>query len=458
MANESATAREAGDAAKGAVERGSGFVNALDRPKQLLLGYLLYTLVGTILLCLPVSQEAAVSLLDNLFIATSAVSTTGLVTVDPGATYSLFGEVVIIVLIQVGGLGYMTMTSVLLVALRHRLSPDREDTVRTALSLPDGVDLKTLLVSVALFTVLCEAVGALLLWREFAAAGEPRAVWSAIFHAISAFCTAGFSLNADSLMAYRASVPVNLIVATLSLFGAMGFIVVVDVVRMVRGRTLRLGELSKIILALTGSFLLIGTLALGLFDGSLAQLPTGERLLAAFFQTMTASTTVGFSTVDVTQLSLTSVVVIYALMLIGASPAGTGGGIKTSTFASLWGLGAAVLQGFPTVRFFGRTVPQEKVRAAAATLIFYLAALGLVLLVLAASEADAAFEVILFEAMSALGTVGLSLGLTGTLSEAGKVTIIIAMLAGRLGLLTFAYALASGRDSERRREPSGQLV
>ena len=427
-------------------------------PARLLLyGYTSYILVGWALLSAPFAQAVPVSALDTLFIAASAVSTTGLVTVDPGTSFTLAGEVVIALLIQAGGLGYMTIGSFAVLALHHRLGRLRETTVRTAFSLPDDIRVPAFIGWVVLFTLAVETAGALALYPMFVAAGVENPAWSAVFHAISAFCTAGFSLNATSFEAFRDHVGVNLVLSVLSLAGAMGFLVVVDGWRALTGRDGHLGFTSKIIVRMTMLFLLIGTAILFLAEPTLRDLPAPERLLASFFQTMTATTTVGFNTHPIGALGLATLIVLFVLMAIGASPAGTGGGLKTTSFAVLLGVVRSRLKGRNAVRFFKREIPQPRIETASAALAFYAGMLVIALFCLALTEPGVHLEALAFEAISALGTVGLSMGLTGDLSELGKLVIIVLMTAGRVGILTFGIAM-SARDETRAEERDNTLV
>ena len=423
----------------------------------LLIGYVSYIVLGWALLALPVSQQVPVSAMDTLFIATSAVSTTGLVTVDPGAAFTAFGEGVILALIQVGGLGYMTIGSFAVLSLQARLSRVRESATRAAFSLPHDIDPATFIRSVVIFTIIVEGLGAAALYAFFLDSGADRPLWNAVFHAVSAFCTAGFSLFPDSLEGFRAHVGVNLVVSGLSLTGAVGFLIVVDFWRTILGNKRHLGFYSKVIFRITLYFLLAGTAFLFVAEPGFAALPPQERLLAAFFQTMSATTTVGFNTVPIGGLSSAVVLVIVFFMVFGASPAGTGGGLKTTTFAALAGLVRSTLKGRNEVRFFKRRVPRDKLQAATAAFAFYMALLFAALLLLTLTEPGAAFDAILFEAASAMGTVGLSLGLTNDLSGLGQLIVVVLMTAGRVGILSFGIALAS-HDESREEERDNELV
>ena len=429
----------------------------IDPAKLLLLGYLSYMIVGWALLSLPFAQEVAVSAVDALFIATSAVSTTGLVTIDPGSSFTLFGEIVILALMQVGGLGYMTVGSFTVLAVQHRLSGLRTKAVRSAFSLPPEIKPAEFLRAVIVFTLFCEALGAAALYALFLHEGVSSPLWSAIFHAVSAFCTAGFSLFPNSLESFRADGAVNIVISILSLLGAMGFLIVLDAWRTLTGQARHLGFTSKVIVRITVWFLLVGTVVLAIAEPSIRSLPMTERWLAAFFQTMSASTTVGFNTHPMGALHLAVLMVLFFLMVFGASPAGTGGGLKTTAFAALVGLVRSTLKGRDRIRFFKREVPLVKLQVATAGLAFYATLLFFAMFILLLTEPAAHFEAVMFEVISAMGTVGLSMGLTGDLSELGKIVVIILMTAGRVGILTFGIAMAAP-DESREEEKDNSLV
>lgn len=418
------------------------WLGSLSTPRLLLLGYGLYMLVGWGLLALPFSQSEPVRLIDSLFISVSAVSTTGLVSVDPGGSFNLFGEIVILALIQAGGLGYMTLGSIAALAFRRRLSLAQQHAALGAFGLPADFDLRRFLREIGGFVLCVEAVGALALWALFARAGVENALWAGVFHSVSAFCTAGFSLFPNSLEDFRADAPVNLVVAVLSYLGALGFLLFADLWENLRGRRKGLGFVSRVILVTTVAFSLFGTLLFYLLEPTIAALSGAERILAAGFQAMTATTTVGFNTVPMGPLAVGSVMVMYLLMLFGASPAGTGGGLKSTTLATLVGLVVSTLRGRTEVRVLGHLVPPERIQIAAASISFYVLVLFFAVFGMVWTE-DAALEALAFEAISAVGTVGLSTGVTGGLSDVGKAVIIALMFMGRVGVLTFGLALAA---------------
>ncbi len=425
--------------------------------KLLLTGYVSYMLIGWVLLSLPVAQQVPVGPLDTLFIATSAVSTTGLVSVDPGGSFTLFGEIVILLLIQAGGLGYMTIGSFATLAILGKLPGMRARTTKHAFNLPEHIRPGHFVVWVVVFTLIAETIGALALWPMFAAAGEPDALWLAIFHSVSAFCTAGFSLFSSSFEGYAGHVGINIVISALSILGAMGFLIVVDTWRTLTAQRRWLGFSSKVIVRMTFSFLVIGTAVLFVVEPTIVGLPPVERLLAAFFQTMTAATTVGFNTVPIGAMSLAALMLFFFLMIIGASPAGTGGGLKTTSFAALVGLVRSTLKGRDEIRYLKRRVPLDRLQLAASSLAFYLVLAGFAMFFLFLTEPGAAFEVVMFEVISAMGTVGLSMGITGDLSPLGKLIVIVLMTAGRVGILTFGIAIAS-HDESREEEQDNELV
>lgn len=414
---------------------------AMHPAKAALLGYLSYILFGWLFLCVPLLQKGGgVRVLDNLFIATSAVSTTGLVTVSVANSYSLAGQLLILLLIQLGGIGYMTCGSFLVLCRKADLSQVRSEVGKTVFSLPASFRIDKFIRSVVRFTLVIETIGAVALYCVFRRAGAPDPAWSAVFHSVSAFCTAGFSLYDNSFESFAGDFWLNAVISTLSYLGAIGFIVCVDVWRKLRGRTRAITLTSKIILATTFWLTVAGTLLLFVTEPSIRDKAPDERFLAAFFQTMTSMTTVGFNTIGVAALSKASLLLVVVLMVIGASPSGTGGGLKSTTFSAIVGVMRSVLRGQQHVTFWGRAVPPERVWTAVASLGFYLTALVLGTYLLEMAE-KSSFAENLFEAASALGTVGLSMGITPTLTNLGKIIVIVLMFCGRVGPLTFGMAI-----------------
>jgi trk system potassium uptake protein len=432
---------------------------AFSSPARFLaVGYLTYILAGWAALMLPFAQEAPVGFLDALFISASAVSTTGLVTVDPAMSFTGFGEAVILVLILAGGLGYMTMGSFAVLALRNRMSGLRSRGAKVAFNLPDDLDVAQFVRAVIYFSTVVMVAGALALWPMFRAAGLETPVWQAIFHSVSAFCTAGFSLLPSGMEPFRDNLGVNIVLSVLSILGAVGFLVVVDLWQRFHGGPRPLMFSSVVILRVTLVLIGGGAVFLAFADPQIAAIEGPGRWYAAVFQAMSASTTVGFNTIPISGIDAAAVMVLALLMLVGASPAGTGGGLKTTTFAVVIAQMLSVLRGRPQTTLFGFVLPEARQSLALASLGYYLALLFVFATMLFVTEAGARFDVVLFEAISAMSTVGLSMGITGSLSDSGKVIVTLLMYAGRVGILTFALAIASRRDNAGIDVPKADIV
>lgn len=430
----------------------------LSPPQLLLVGYLGYAVLGTMLLCLPWAQAVEVRFIDNLFNAVSAMSTTGLVTVPTGDSYTFFGELVHLLLFQLGGIGYMTLTSFVVMATGRSLHRSRRGVLSAGFTLPHYFRLDHFVRQVVVFTLAIEAAGATVLYFAFRAEGTPDPLWNAVFHSVSAFATAGFGLHASNLEPFRDNTLVNVTIGLLCYAGAIGFIVMQDVYYSLRYRERMITFTSKVILSMTGVLFVGGTALLFLAEPTIRDLGAFDRLRAAAFQVMSASTTAGFNTVPVGALSYATLWAITILMLVGASPSGTGGGIKTTGVSSLLAAVLSIVRGREDVRLLGHEIPPRRVLASAATATLYFLALGAGLLALLLTEDPARlpsgpgvpdpFVALLFEAASALCTVGLSTGVTPALSDSGKLVIVVLMFIGRLGLVTLGLALLHRRHRQ----------
>ncbi|MBK7406378.1 MAG: potassium transporter KtrB [Phycisphaerales bacterium] len=408
--------------------------------QQLVLGFGAYSAIGTALLSLPWSQHGRAPVIDHAFNAVSAISTTGLTTISVPDRYTFAGQLVLLMMFQIGGVGFMTLSSLLILARGRRLSDQRLGVLKTGFSVPRYFVMQHFLVHVVVFTALCEASGALLLWWRFAALGVEHPLWSAVFHSVSAFATAGFSLNNDSMAAFAGDWPVNLVVGVLCYLGAIGFIVAQDAWYSIRLRERMLTFTSRVILTTTAAVFVVGTLLLFFLEPSVHGLPMGRRLLASAFQVMTASSTAGFNTIPIGSMSASGLVVVVIAMLIGASPSGTGGGIKTTSVSAILGNLCSVMRGRTEIVWLGHEIPLVRVLYAFAASSLYLLGLCVGVLVLCCTERQPFIDLV-FESASAIGTVGLSMGITGGLSVAGKLTVIALMFAGRCGPLTIGLAL-----------------
>ncbi|HOV14605.1 MAG TPA: potassium transporter TrkG [Spirochaetota bacterium] len=478
----------------------------LKRPEtKLFFGYLSYVIIGVVLLSIPFFRKVNVTFLDNLFTTVSAISTTGLATVSTFDSYSIFGQIVVILLIQIGGIGYMTFGSFIILSTRNVLSKNREEIHKTSFSLPSDFSINKFIKSIVIYTIIVEVIGAILLMFVFYKDGRANFIWSSIFHSISAFCTAGFSLYNNSFESYSSHYFLNIVIFILSFLGAIGYIVMVDFWLMLRGKKDKITFTSKIILTTTVILLLFGTTLIlieriiksGNFDKDL--------LLTSFFQSMTALTTVGFNTIPIGTMSSSSLFVISILMIIGASPSGTGGGIKSTTISSMFGIIGSVFSSkkeyinfqYPNfknneennvktnknkffeifsskntssneitdkskelsslfgdlfkIKLLNRIIPFDRIIHAVATFVFYFAILFVGILLLLSFE-NFTFEQIFFEAASALGTVGLSTGITGNLNIMGKIIIITLMFIGRLGPITFGVILFGRKEDKKNAE------
>jgi len=427
--------------AKTLIRRFFLFSNTFSPVSAVFSGYLSYVLFGWAMLSLPISRSVDyISPLDNLFIATSAMSTTGLTTISVSDNYTIFGQLIILLLIQLGGIGYMTFGSFVILSRKTELSPVRTEISKAVFSLPKSFNIYKFIRSVIIYTVVVETAGMLLLWWAFAAAGAPSPLYNAFFHSISSFCTAGFSTFNDSFMSYSDNFWILSIISVLSYLGAIGFIVFVDYWRKLKKETTRVTLTSKIILWTTFWLSIAGTVLIFLDEPMIQNSDPAQRLLSAFFQCMTAMTTVGFNSVDVGVMSKASVLIIMVLMIIGASPSGTGGGVKSTTFSAILGIIRSAMRGERKVTYWGRVIPFERLWMAVANASIYIVFLivGVYLLFLTES---ASFDKIFFEAASAIGTVGLSMGITASLTGMGKIIITLLMLGGRIGPLTVGMVL-----------------
>lgn len=422
------------------------FQQLLSPQQNLLNGFLTYTCIGWLLLCIPLVQKQAVSMLDNLFIATSAISTTGLATVSVFDSYNWFGQFIILVLIQVGGIGYMTFTSFVLLSKKNQLTDWRQKVLNAEFAMPKGFILKDFLKSVIIFTIMIEIIGALCFYIAFTDAGVEHnfAIWSSIFHSVSSFCTAGFGLYNDSFEQFKDNTAINMIISILSIFGSIGFIVVTDLWNRISGKTKNITYTTKIILGTTILLLIMGTGLIYFLEPSVNNL-TENKCMISFFQAMSALTTVGFNTVPLGNFSLAVLIVISFLMYIGASPAGTGGGLKSTTLIALIAIMWSGIRNHKKVSFLGKDIPVDRLYIATSVFILYSSLIFFCAFVLGITE-SLSLEEILFETTSAIGTVGLSTGITGNLSSLGKGVIIFVMFIGRLGLLTFGLAILARRN------------
>jgi trk system potassium uptake protein TrkH len=443
------------------------------RPMALLtLSFALTIVVGTLALMVPAATTShrGTHLLDAFFTATSAVCVTGLTVVDTGTHFSRFGQWVILILIQVGGLGIMTITTALATVLKAQLSTRMHGAMQEILEESTLVGFRRTLFSILTLTVIFEALGALALYYEMdvgaatGAAAHGERAFSAAFHAISAFCNAGFGLHPDSLVRYARSIPVNLTVCSLIVFGGLGFPVLAELLRPrawrrgLRPFARSLSVHARLALITTGVLVSLGTVTFLLLEwgGSLKGLPVPSKILAALFQSVTFRTA-GFNTVDTSVFHPATLAIGMALMYVGGSPSGTAGGIKTTTLAVLLLAMRAMVFRRADVEVYSRTVSKTDVYRAVSVVVISALALFLVIVFLLVVEADKKMGDVLFEAFSAFGTVGLSTGITAKLSVGGKLAIIVLMFLGRVGPFSIALLAGEGQRGDYA-YPAGKVI
>ncbi len=418
-----------------------------------ILGFAGYILLGALFLWLPFSAaKDPVPFIDALFTSTSAVCVTGLASIDIGKSFSFFGQVVTIVLFQVGGLGIITFSTVFFVMMGRGISFKGREIVQSTFLHTPRTDFLVILKSVLWFTVFFESIGILLLWFRFCYDFPVgHAFYQAVYHAISAFNNCGLSLFPDSLVRYQGDFIINLTVMTLIVIGGIGFVVQHEVFAKLRGRQRKLSVHTRIVLLATGVLILGGAILIFIFerDHILYGMPVRNQILAIFFQSVVPRTA-GFNTVDIGFLTNATILLMIILMFIGASPGSTGGGVKTTSASILFLLMWARLRGNEEVNVFKRTIPREIVSRTMAIIFasgFSVSLVTSALLFFSSEdlgplESRRHFVEYLFETVSAFGTVGLSMGVTPDLNAAQKVAIILMMFAGRVGPLTLAFSFS----------------
>lgn len=436
------------------------FQLSLTPQQNLLYGFISYTVIGWLLLCLPLFHNQPVAWLDNLFIATSAISTTGLTTVSVIDSYNWGGQFITLLLIQIGGVGYMTFTSFIMLSMKSELTHWHQRILNSEFTMPKGFQIKDFIRSVIVFTIMIETLGAISLYLVFHAAGVDHnfAIWSSVYHSISAFCTAGFGLYNNSFENFAGNTSLNIVISILSICGSLGFIVVTDFWNRITGKVKVISFTTKIILLVTGILSLAGTSMIYAFEPTVKSYHGIERIVVSFFQAMTALTTVGFNTIPISSLSLSILLVIVLLMYVGASPSGTGGGMKSTTFVALIAIMVSRIRARRRVTFLGKTIPLERMYVATSTFMLYAAVIFMATFLLTITDDTLALQHILFEITSAIGTVGLSTGITSSLSDAGKAIIIAVMFIGRIGVITFGLAILAKRKQLDEKDEKADLA
>lgn len=427
----------------------------LTAPQLLIISFLCVILLGTVLLNLPLATrgEGRMPLVNSLFTATSATCVTGLIVEDTGTYFSKFGKWVIFALFQAGGLGIMTFSTLFAVLLGRKIGFNETDVVKATLDRHNILGLKKLVLYILSITLTFEILGAALLffrWRMITDWSLVETLEQAVFHSVSGFCNAGFSLFKNSFINFENAPVINLTMIGLIFFGGIGFIVIMDLVGLFfKGGSIRRMSLqSKVALTVSLVLIIVGTLFFMVFERNnvMSSMTWQERTLGSFFQSVTARTT-GFNSLPIGKLSVPSLGLLIFLMFIGASPGSTGGGIKTCTFAVIIAAVVSFLGNKKKARLFNRSITQEIIREA--LVIFFLAIAWIFIATVLISffegnnlGQNGLFMKSLFEVVSAFGTVGLSTGITSGLTAASKICLIVTMFAGRVGPMTLALAIA----------------
>ena len=427
--------------------------------RQLIIGYLAYSIIGALLLTLPFCCSDDTSIIDNIFSAVSALSTTGLSTVDVSQAYTFWGQLVILLLIQLGGLGYMTFTSYVMFRLTRHLGTNEARMFHTQFSFPDKMQTDSVLGNIVNFALAFELLGMVLLYPYFLWNDVESPLWSAIFHSVSAFCTAGFSIYSDNLVQFQTDYYVNIVVALLSYMGAMGFIMMTDVLRKLRNRSYKISFTTKVIAVITTVLTLWSTVHIFFCEPSLSGLGVGDRLLTAWFQSMSAITTVGFNTIDTSSVCAVTMIALSFSMYIGASPSGTGGGLKSTTLSAVFAYTKNKLGLRKDISLAGNKVPLYRVDAALTTVVFYtmILAIGIYLLTIFEGS-EQSFLDIVFEATSALATAGLSSGILSSICLCSKMVLIIMMFIGRVGVITLGNVMLIRAHAQAAKHRSDLVV
>ena len=426
----------------------------------ILLSFLLVILIGSVLLALPISSTngIAVPYIDALFTATTSTCVTGLVTLPTSSTWSVFGQIVILILIQVGGLGVITIMTGLMLLLNRKLGISDRLLIQEAFNLNTMSGLVKFVKNVLFGTLIIEGIGAVLYMLVFVPEFGAKGIWISVFNSISAFCNAGIDIIAEnSLCDYATNPLINLVTSALVILGGLGYIVWWDVLRVVKSRSPKNRKIfrhltlhSKIAITVTASLILAGAILIFIFEYAnpltIGEMNLFDKIQVSFFQSVTTRTA-GFASVPQENLTNASAAISLLLMMIGGSPVGTAGGMKTVTLAVLICSAFATIRNKNSATLFGRRISDDSVKKAVAVVVMFLTiCASSTVLILATSNASAIDAV--YETVSATATVGLSRNFTATLNAFGKLIIIFTMYFGRVGPISLAVALGRKNESQ----------
>ena len=414
----------------------------------ILLSFMVVTILGGILLSLPISMRdgKSVKLIDGFFIATSAICVTGLSSIDIGSVYNIFGQMVILVLIQLGGLGVITFTSVIIIMISKKIGYYTKKIVQEDINIDTTFKIEEYVKKVILSVIVIEFIGTVILFFEFIKKfGFLKAVYYSFFHSVSAFCNAGFSLFSDNLYGFKNSFIINMTIPLLIFLGGIGFSTILNCYNVLRKKEKRLTSTTKLSIKISIFLVIIGMVAMFILEYSnkstIGNLSFGQKLEASFFQSVTTRTA-GFNTISILGLKRSTSLLFVILMFIGASPGSTGGGIKTTTIGLIILGTLAILKNKDTIEYDKRSVSWRIYSKAITVLFISLIYTIICVFLLILFERNKNLLDLVFEVFSAFGTVGLSRNLTPSLADISKFILIVTMFVGRVGPLTIALALS----------------
>ncbi len=408
--------------------------------------FLILILTGTLLLVMPFSTHSGyLTLGDALFTSVSAVTVTGLTIVNTGEHFTFTGQLIILLLIQLGGLGFMTFSTLTILILGRSISVTNKLILENDFTQGKNNNIKDLLKKIILFTIGFEFFGFILLFFQFSGLQIKERLFSSIFHSVSAFCNAGFSIFNNGFEPFRSNAGINFTIAFLIITGGLGFLVLNEVYLFLKRKKpfSKFTIHSKLVIIVSTVLIISGTLIIFAEEliNNTNNLQISDKLLSSFFQSVSARTA-GFNTIDLNILSFSSFFIILLLMFIGASPGSTGGGIKTTSLGLVFAYFRSRFQGKEKVNLFYRTIPQRNYEKAFLIIVISFLLISFFLILILSFENKFTFSELLFEVVSAFGTVGLSLGITAELSLTSKIVIMVTMFTGRIGPLTLLLAIS----------------
>jgi trk system potassium uptake protein TrkH len=426
-------------------------------PAQFLaISFIITIFVGTFLLSLPFSTTSGhISFTDALFTSTSAVCVTGLIVQDTGTYFSPVGQVIIMLLFQIGGMGIMTFSTLVLLVAGKSITIKDSITLKEDFLHASSLRVQSLIKNIFLYTFCLELLGTLFFYFSFHhKLPTGKALFHSVFHSVSAFCNAGFCLYRDSFESFRGHIWINMNLIVLIILGGLGFIVLRETagsfLNILRKKRVRFSLHTKLVYGVTFFLLVFSSLLFFIleFHHSLKDFSLGEKIISSVFQVVTPRTA-GFNTIDINTLGFGIVFLLIVLMFIGASPGSTGGGVKTSTIGAVFAFIKSRLLARESVSLGHRTIPFKLITKAFTVITLGITVISISVFILLISQPEVTMKEVFFEVFSAFGTVGLSLGLTPRLNDIGKIVIIMTMYIGRIGPLTFLYAFSREKAKGR---------